>query len=199
MHKHCLPRNRSAGCNQERHIMTRPFNRPEFRLPPRAHRMAAITKYCAHTLVPAITLFTTGMTTALAQAIPQTVYNCDLTTRQAPALHIQDGASAHGARILDPRLITLHNGLKAVTFSAQHTGAPFSATSFIRVRYTLSWSDDCGRPINNGANIADGFVLNPGQHYVAQSVAPSRDAATASLSITVDTPKNTQPPEPITP
>ena len=55
---------------------------------------------------------------AAAQAVSP-VYNCVL--EQGPTLVVDDKASPAGALIHDVRLITLHNGLRAVTFSTRYS------------------------------------------------------------------------------
>lgn len=114
------------------------------------------------------------------------VYECNLVNAQTPLLLLTDNATSKGALISDVQLITLHNGLKAVTFSARYAERLLGSGERLKVRYTLSWSDDCGRPITSGNNVMHGFVLNPGQSLVEQSTALSPDASRAHLNLFVE-------------
>lgn len=114
------------------------------------------------------------------------VYECSLVNAQTPALRLTDNATSKGALISDARLITLHNGLKAVTFSARYAERLMGSGELLKVRYSVSWSDDCGRPVNSGGNVTHGFVLNPGQSFVKQSMALSPDASRAHLNLFIE-------------
>lgn len=145
-------------------------------------------------LVLAGFLATSLSSTAIAQG-QGNVYDCNLTIGQQPLLKISDQASLKGAVVSDVQLITLHNGMRAVSFSVQYAPRLERTGDPLRVRYSVSWSDDCGRPINIATQSLQGFVLNPGQFQTQQSVALSRDASRAYLHIYVE-PKNTIEPYP---
>lgn len=130
--------------------------------------------------------------TALAQSSAP-VYGCDLNQAQHPILQINDQASSKGALITNAQLITLHNGMKAVTFSARYADSFFNSGALLKVRYSVSWSDDCGRPLNAGANVMQGFVLNPGQYRTEQATAFTRDASRAYLNIYVESKRTPEP------
>lgn len=120
--------------------------------------------------------------------LPEPVYRCDLTNAQQPMLGITDDASTKGALISNVRLVTLHNGLKALAFSATYADRSTSAGGPRKLRFSVAWADDCGRPVSMGPGVADGFVLNPGQQVVRQSVAPSHDASVAEVRFYVESP-----------
>lgn len=130
--------------------------------------------------------------TALAQA-NSGVYGCDLNRAQQPELQVTDNATSKGALISNVQIITLHNGMKAVTFSARYADSLNYSGALLKVRYSVSWSDDCGRPLNAGANVMQGFVLNPGQYRTEQSTAFSRDASRAYLTIYVESKRTPEP------
>lgn len=117
---------------------------------------------------------------------PEPVYRCDLRSAKEPALSLVDDASHRGALISNVQLITLHNGMKAVSFSATYADRFASNGSPRKLRFTVSWFDDCGRPVSLGSNVFDGVVLNPGQHVTRQSVAPTRDASSAEVRFYVE-------------
>lgn len=129
---------------------------------------------------------------ALAQSSAP-VYGCDLNQAQQPILQINDKATSKGALITNVQLITLHNGMKAVTFSARYADSLGSSGALLKVRYSVSWSDDCGRPLNAGANVMQGFVLNPGQYRTEQATAFTRDASRAYLNIYVESKRTPEP------
>ena len=116
---------------------------------------------------------------------PEPVYRCELRSSPQPPLSIIDNASHRGALIGNPQLITLHNGMRAVTFSVTYADG-FTSGGPRKLRYTVSWFDDCGRPVTLGSNAADGLVINPGQHVTRQSVAPTRDASIAEVRFYVE-------------
>ncbi|HCN73708.1 MAG TPA: hypothetical protein DIS96_19190 [Pusillimonas sp.] len=114
------------------------------------------------------------------------VYECNLANAQKPLLLLTDNATSKGALISNVQLITMHNGIKAVTFSARYAERLLGSGELLKVRYTVSWSDDCGRPVNSGSNVTHGFVLNPGQTLVEQSTALTPDASRAHLNLFVE-------------
>lgn len=113
------------------------------------------------------------------------VYTCDTTIAAQPALRIQDDASLAGAVLLDPALITLPNGMKAVQFSVQYAKRLLPSQRILKVRYTVEWSDDCGRRLVQAAPTLEGLILNPGQTRSEQSTAPHPTATRAFLRIYV--------------
>lgn len=136
------------------------------------------------TLTSLFAAFLAAPTLVLAQ-LPEPVYRCELRNIDQPVLKIIDNASSKGSLISNTQLITLHNGMKAVSFSATYADR-FLGGDPLKVRFTVSWFDDCGRPVSMGSNLGDGFVLNPNQHVTKQSVAPSRDAAAAEVRFYVE-------------
>lgn len=122
---------------------------------------------------------------AHAQGITQRVYTCDTTTSSQPLLRVEDEASRAGAILEEPSLITLPNGMKAVQFSVRYAKRLLPSERILKVRYTVDWSDDCGRRITIGAKTLDGLILNPGQYQTVQSTAMHRDATRAVLRIYV--------------
>lgn len=130
--------------------------------------------------------------TAVAQGQPG-VYGCDLNLAQQPMLQVTDNATPKGALITNVQLITLPNGMKAVTFSARYAERLNNSGALLKVRYSVSWSDDCGRPLNAGANVMQGFVLNAGQYRTEQSTAFTRDASRAYLNIYIESKPTPEP------
>ncbi|HLV27869.1 MAG TPA: hypothetical protein VKY60_01965 [Burkholderiaceae bacterium] len=114
------------------------------------------------------------------------VVNCDVTPAPRSPLQVQDEASARGARVENPVLITLPNGMKAVQFSVRHVRSPDPFNPIIKVRYTVHWTDHCGRTLKVGSPAVDGLVLDPRRQEIVQSTAMHPDAAHAVLRIYVD-------------
>jgi hypothetical protein len=108
-------------------------------------------------------------------------------------LQVTDNATPKGALITNVQLITLPNGMKAVTFSARYAERLNNSGALLKVRYSVSWSDDCGRPLNAGANVMQGFVLNAGQYRTEQSTAFTRDASRAYLNIYIESKPTPEP------
>ncbi len=123
---------------------------------------------------------------SLAAADSLRVYNCDSTIAQQPLLKIHDEASIDGALVQDAQLITLPNGMRAVTFAVLHTPRTFAVNQILKVRYTVTWTDDCGRLITGGTNTINGIILNPRQHQVVQSTAFHSTASRATLRVYVE-------------
>jgi len=122
---------------------------------------------------------------AMAQSGSLRVYTCDTTISSQPPLRIEDESSLAGAILEDPSLITLPNGMKAVQFSVRYAKRLLPSSRILKVRYTVDWTDDCGRRVTNGARTVDGLILNPGQYQTVQSTAMHADAARAVLRIYV--------------
>lgn len=110
------------------------------------------------------------------------------TPTQAAELLIHDEATANGALIENASLITLPNGMKAVTFSARYAPRLYASEKTLMVRYTVAWTDACGRSVSLGSNHTDGFALNPRQTSQAQATAFSKDASLAVLRVYVENP-----------
>lgn len=113
------------------------------------------------------------------------IYTCDTTNVQNPGLIIEDEATANGALVEDTALIVLPNGMKAVQFAVRHTKRHFASKQILKVRYTVNWTDACGRKVMNGSQITDGLALNPQEYRIVQSAAMHADASNARLRIYV--------------
>ncbi|NYT58211.1 hypothetical protein H0A65_04655 [Alcaligenaceae bacterium] len=124
--------------------------------------------------------------TANAQNSTLRVYTCDTTIASQPFLRIEDNASLGGALLEEPALITLPNGMQAVQFAVRYAKRLIPSDRILKVRYTVSWSDDCGRRLTNGANTLDGLALSPRQYQVIQSTAMDPAATRAVLHIYID-------------
>lgn len=144
-------------------------------------------------LALAALLCCSALTAPASAQVSTPVYGCDLNQAQQPVLQINDQATPKGALISNVQLITLHNGLKAVTFSARYADSFRNSGALLKVRYSVSWSDDCGRPLNANANVMQGFVLNPGQYRTEQATAFTRDASRAYLNIYVESKRTPEP------
>lgn len=114
------------------------------------------------------------------------VYTCDTTIASQPILRIDDQATLAGALVENASLITLPNGMAAVQFSVRYAPRLLPSNRILKVRYTVNWTDDCGRMLTNGANTGAGLVLNPSQFQTIQSVAMHPDASRAMLNIYVE-------------
>lgn len=114
------------------------------------------------------------------------VYTCDTTSASQPALRVEDEASIGGALVENASLITLPNGMKAVQFSVRYAKRLLPSERILKVRYTVTWFDDCARTLANGTNTIDGLILNPGQYQTIQSTAMHPDATRALFRIYVD-------------
>jgi len=121
-----------------------------------------------------------------AQPRPPQVLTCDTTVAPRPALRVQDEASARGAVVEDVALITLPNGMKSVQFSVRNAGQPNPYGTILKLRYTVQWTDDCGRRISNGAQGVDGLALDPQRQQLVQSTAMDPYATHAFLRIYVE-------------
>ena len=115
------------------------------------------------------------------------VYTCDRTAAPQAPLKVDDRSSLAGAEVADAMLITLANGLKAVQFSVRYAKRLEPSGRVLKFRYTVEWSDDCGRRITVGANVTDGSILERGQYRTVQSSAMHHDATYAVLRTYVET------------
>ncbi|MFT0532671.1 hypothetical protein ACMHYJ_07515 [Castellaniella hirudinis] len=132
-------------------------------------------------------LLSVGMAAgAAAQAAAPRVVTCDTTVAPRALLKVQDEATPKGAVVRDVSLVTLASGLKAVQFSVRNARSPNPFNTILQVRYTVHWTDDCGRRIMTGAQVLDGLMLDPGREEIVQSVAMDRHATHAVLRITVE-------------
>lgn len=123
---------------------------------------------------------------AHAQTTAHTVYTCDTTIASEPALRLEDQATRAGAIVEDPRLITLPNGMNALQFSVRYAPRLNPSGRILKVRYTVDWSDDCGRRITQSTHTIEGLVLNRGEFRTVQSTAMHRNATRAVLRIYVN-------------
>jgi uncharacterized protein YcfL len=114
------------------------------------------------------------------------VYTCDTTIASQPILRVEDEASIAGALVEAPSLVTLPNGMKAVQFAVRYAKRLIPSGRILKVRYTVTWFDDCGRTLTNGVNTIEGLALNPRQYQTLQSTAMHRDASRALFRIYVD-------------
>lgn len=121
-----------------------------------------------------------------APAEPPRVMACDTTLAPQPLLRVQDEASAHGAIVKDVRLITLPNGMPSVQFSIRHARELNPFGTILKVRYTVQWTDDCGRQITNGGQTVDGLALDPHRQRILQSTAMDPYATHAILRVYVE-------------
>ncbi len=138
-----------------------------------------------------IPLLPLGLAVAAPTAWAQTaaaprIVTCDTTVAPRSALRVQDEASGNGVEVEDVALITLPNGMRSVQFSVRHARMVKLFGEFVRVRYTVQWTDDCGRRITNGTQVVDGPVLNPQQQQLVQSTAMDPHATHAFLRIYVE-------------
>src|SRR5690606_21471871 len=108
------------------------------------------------------------------------------TIASQPILRIDDQATLAGALVENASLIMLPNGMAAVQFSVRYAPRLLPSNRILKVRYTVNWTDDCGRMLTNGANTGAGLVLNPSQFQTIQSVAMHPDASRAMLNIYVE-------------
>lgn len=131
-------------------------------------------------------LFLFAVPAAGAQTGSVRVYECDTTVAPQAALRVEDLTADSGATLEDPALITLPNGMKAVQFAVRHTGKYLKRKSIIKVRYTVMWTDDCGRRLTLGSQTPDGLVLNPGHYELVQSVAMQAEATHAYLRVYIE-------------
>ncbi|HWL30466.1 MAG TPA: hypothetical protein VNQ97_16330 [Burkholderiaceae bacterium] len=122
--------------------------------------------------------------TAMASSLR--VYTCDTTIAPRPALQVEDEASLAGALVESPSLVVLPNGMKAVQFAVRYAKRLIPSDRILKVRYTVTWFDDCGRTLMNGANTLEGLALSPRQYQTLQSTAMHPDASRALLRIYVD-------------
>jgi hypothetical protein len=141
--------------------------------------------HCRHTVLAAI-LAMGLLTASTAGASALRVYTCDTTIASQPILRIDDQATQAGALVENASLITLPNGMAAVQFSLRYAPRIIPSGRILKVRYTVNWTDDCGRILSNGANTGAGLVLNPNQFQTVQSVAMHPDASRALLNIYVE-------------
>jgi uncharacterized protein YcfL len=123
---------------------------------------------------------------ARASATPSQIYTCDTTIALQPTLRVEDEASVVGALVEDASLITLPNSMKAVQFSVRYAKRLLPSDRILKVRYTVTWFDDCGRALTNGSNTTDGLILNPRQRQTIQATAMHPDATRALFRIYVD-------------
>lgn len=126
-------------------------------------------------------------TAVMAQTAAPRVVTCDTMVAPRSALRVQDDASNRGAVVEDVALVTLPNGMRAVQFSVRNTRTLDNAfNTILKVRYTVQWTDDCGRRITNGAQVVDGLVLDPQRQQLVQSTAMDPHATHAFLRIYVE-------------
>lgn len=125
-------------------------------------------------------------TTTSAQTGAPRIVSCDATAVPRSALRVQDEASGQGAVVEDVALITLPNGMRSVQFSVRNAREPNPFGTILRVRYTVQWTDDCGRRIANGAHAVDGLALDPRRQQLVQSTAMDPHATHAFLRIYVE-------------
>lgn len=119
-----------------------------------------------------------AQTPATPRVIP-----CDTTVAQQSPLIVRDEATHKGAVVENPILISLENGMKAVQFSVRHVRRSEYQPDILKVRYTVRWTDLCGRQIKVGSEIVNGFALDLQAEKFVQSTAPHHDAAHASLHV----------------
>ena len=125
-------------------------------------------------------------TTTAAQTGSLRVITCDTTVTPRSALRVQDEASRKGAIVEEVALIDLPNGMKSVQFSVRNGRQPDPFGAILRVRYTVQWTDDCGRRITNGGQVIDGLALDPQRQELIQSTAMDPHATHAVLHIYVE-------------
>ncbi|MBV6271536.1 hypothetical protein KVP09_01195 [Alcaligenaceae bacterium CGII-47] len=125
-------------------------------------------------------------TTVAAQTISPRVITCDTTVAPRSALRVQDEASSRGAIVEDVALIDLPNGMKSVQFSVRNALEPRPFSTILKVRYTVQWTDDCGRRITTGGQSVDGLALDPRRQEIIQSTAMDAYATHAFLRVYVE-------------
>lgn len=123
---------------------------------------------------------------SVASADSLRVYTCDNTITQQPQLKVHDEASIDGALVQDAQVITLANGFKAVTFGVRYAPRAYPSDRILKVRYTVTWTDSCGRLVTGGTNTIDGIILNPKQYQAIQSTAFHATASNATLRVYVE-------------
>lgn len=126
------------------------------------------------------------VTNVYAQRLQPRVVTCDTTVAPQSKLKVYDKSSPEGALIEDPILITLENGMRAVQFSVTNAKNPNPFNIILKFRYTVNWTDDCGRYIKSGTNISGGAALDPQRQEIIQSTAPNINATHAILRTYVD-------------
>lgn len=136
--------------------------------------------------MPLLPLCMAMMTTASAQTEAPRIVTCDTTMAPRSALRVQDEASGKGAVVEDMTLITLPNGMRSVQFSVRNVREPNPFGTILRVRYTVQWTDDCGRRIASGTQAVDGLALDPQRQQLVQSTAMDPHATHAFLRIYVE-------------
>ena len=136
----------------------------------------------------ALTALTLAMVVlpASATVTERSVYTCDTLVAQQPTFVVNDEITRAGALLERPMLIRLPNGLNAVSFSVRYANRLNHTDRLFKIRYSIQWSDDCGRPISVGSSTVEGFVLNPGQVKQLESPAFHRDASRASLHLYIE-------------
>lgn len=127
-----------------------------------------------------------AMAAVSAQTGTPRIVTCDTTVAPRSALRVQDEAGDKGARVEDVALITLPNGMRSVQFSVRNAREPNPFGTILRVRYTVQWTDDCGRRIANGTQAIDGLALDPRRQQLIQSTAMDPHATHAFLRIYVE-------------
>lgn len=141
-----------------------------------------------HVIALAGMLLTAGPAQGHSPAVVETprVYTCDTTVASPAPLRIEDQSSIDGALIEAPAMITLPNGMKAVTFGLRYADRLRSGGPILKFRYSVNWTDNCGRPVAVGRLRTDGLALNPGQYRTLQAAALHPDATHAVLRTYVE-------------
>ncbi len=123
---------------------------------------------------------------AFTQALPVSrVVPCDATLNAPSQLTVQDDATHRGALLEAPSMITLPNGNKAVQFTVRHAKYPEPAPGILKVRYTVHWTDSCGRAVVVGNDMVEGFALDPQRHRTVIANALHPKATHAALRVYV--------------
>jgi hypothetical protein len=140
-----------------------------------------------HTRWLSVPILSLGLAAAAAaQPKAPRIITCDTSVAPRSPLRVQDEASARGAVVEDIALVTLPNGMKSVQFSVRNAGQPNPYGTILKLRYTVQWTDDCGRRISNGAQTVDGLALDPQRQQLVQSTAMDPYATHAFLRIYVE-------------
>lgn len=127
-----------------------------------------------------------GGSVLMAQTALPRVVTCDTGGVPESALRLKDEASSQGALVEDVALVTLPNGMKSVQFSVRNTLGSSVLNPVLKVRYTVQWSDDCGRRIANGSRVVDGLILDRQRQQLVQSTAMDPLATRAFLRVYVE-------------
>jgi hypothetical protein len=100
----------------------------------------------------------------------------------ANLFQVDDEVSAFGPKLEAPQLIALENGRKAVVFGVRNVPYNFEFQQW-NIRYTVIWHDQCGRLLQQGSPLVDGFILHANEYRSVEVVSFHKSAVRASLRV----------------